>query len=131
VYDPLSDARVNHVVISNGSRLMVAGGLNENGVLRDIDVLTCAITSSMTPDDLQDLQVMPNPASGNFLLRPGDDIEPELATLEIMDMQGRVIATFRPIPADGVIHVDNLASGMYVLRVRQEGRSACGRIVIE
>jgi N-acetylneuraminic acid mutarotase len=131
VYDPLSDARVNHVVISNGSRLMVAGGLNENGVLRDIDVLTCAITSSMTPDDLQDLQVMPNPASGNFLLRPGDDIEPELATLEIMDMHGRVIATFRPIPADGVIHVDNLASGMYVLRVRQEGRSACGRIVIE
>jgi len=80
------------------------------------------------------MSLRPNPVSGMGIVT-WDVVHPGLVEVDVVDIQGRVLRSVfsgmaesgsyeRPLPTDG------LASGVYVVRVRAEGRSRHLRFVV-
>ncbi|MDB5034190.1 MAG: hypothetical protein JWQ98_1431 [Chlorobi bacterium] len=78
------------------------------------------------------LNVYPNPTGGSYhvMARIGKDVPVEL---EVTDILGNRLMAFREMPHDGrmerEIDMRSLASGMYILHVRSDGREWTRKII--
>mgnify|MGYP001582905631 CR=1 FL=1 len=73
-------------------------------------------------------QVYPNPSNGVFLFTSNDN--KNLTTIQVFDLQGQLIKS-KSIPANSTYAIDlsNRSSGMYMLRIEQNGRAITERLV--
>ncbi|WP_299604102.1 cellulase family glycosylhydrolase [uncultured Aquimarina sp.] len=76
----------------------------------------CDNKSPIEEDKISDIKLFPNPVSDNILNVRG--ISQEKSTLEIADMQGKIVLQKHIEGTDTGLDVSNLKSGMYVLIIK-------------
>jgi len=72
------------------------------------------IRSSIMPDDIH---CYPNPTQNSLVLSIDNTIEDEMCCY-IYDLQGRLLGTIKITDSMTIIHMDTLASGVYLLTVK-------------
>lgn len=84
-------------------------------------------------NDLSGLSIYPNPVGNNNSLHIGFTSSFEKATIQIIDLTGRVITSFDMTSDDGIFETNfdtnNLLSGIYVLRLVAGDKSITKQIV--
>jgi Secretion system C-terminal sorting domain len=85
-----------------------------------------------------DISVLPNPNKGTFVIRGTMNsltAIDEVVTLELTDMLGQVVFRNKSIAKGGklneLIHLADIANGMYLLLVRSETENRVFHLVIE
>lgn len=96
----------------------------------EVTITTCVAVSD---PQLPSFSVSPNPGKGIFNLS-FQASSPGLATLEVLDMQGRKLHGIEYlVPAGAVskdLHLSDLPAGVYLLRVRMAGSQSTARLVV-
>ncbi len=87
-------------------------------------------TTSINPEPVfQDISVYPNPVTtGKFVVETG--MANPVKTIELIDLQGRIVKTVKPNLAKTEIEVSNLKKGMYYIRIQTEKSVWSNKIVI-
>jgi N-acetylneuraminic acid mutarotase len=130
--DQLSHPVVNHAVVANGDRVLVAGGTNfEATEFTTVDIYTC---ESVGIDVVQPATVLyrvyPNPSSGNFRIEhlAGNSGKPTM--LKMMNLQGQVVFTQSLTSGDHEMNV-SVPPGVYLLTVASEAGTQTELITIQ
>lgn len=75
------------------------------------------------------LSIHPNPNSGNFVVEIHDANNAE--RIEIMDHTGRIVKTIETNGSENAVSVEDLASGIYYVRVQwQDGATASRKVIV-
>lgn len=69
-------------------------------------------------DILLDMNIFPNPTSGNVVLKI-NNVSPDLFNYELYDLLGRVITSRKVKSNETIIQMDKLVDAMYVLKVNR------------
>lgn len=78
--------------------------------------------------EINRVKVYPNPNAGTLFL---DLKHGEEATLQLMDLQGRVISEHRLDASHNQVDVSNLERGTYLFAIESESHTEYGRVIIE
>lgn len=85
--------------------------------------------NGIVPEVSPSFAVAPNPVNSYFQIMPGRD---GVYSSDIIDLSGRIIATYTNLSGAVLLPAGNLASGVYTIRVRyDDGYSLNARIVKE
>jgi hypothetical protein len=111
----------------NNSDLSVVRGLL-NGNPAKIEVKGNIVTGITTTDKNISVVAYPNPANGILNV-----VSPERAMVELMDLQGRqvILSTMVNANQKQEISTENIAAGMYLLKVSNENFISTQRIVVD
>ncbi len=89
--------------------------------------ITITTSTSVASIEAGDISLHPNPATDMFTVVLANEAT---ALLELVDLQGRVVAEHVVVGGRSVIGTDGLATGSYVVRVRQQGQEARLRLEV-
>ncbi|WP_317899392.1 T9SS type A sorting domain-containing protein [Aurantibacillus circumpalustris] len=87
-----------------------------------VTVNKCLGIDSQTYNSLIDL--FPNPTRGVFYIDANSDYE-----VELFEATGRMLISLKIIKGQNPLNIDNLADGMYYLKLKREGYQAIKRLV--
>jgi uncharacterized repeat protein (TIGR03803 family) len=87
-----------------------SGGINNQGVIFKFGISTTGDNKEINKD--QGIAVYPNPASDNFIIEA-----PQNATIEISNIEGKVIKTILNENIKTIIDLGSLSSGVYFIKV--------------
>ncbi|MGF1563723.1 MAG: T9SS type A sorting domain-containing protein, partial [Flavobacteriales bacterium] len=88
----------------------------------------CEGTVGVDENFLSGVQVYPNPASNELVVDLGENFSPVIATLT--DLSGRIVQSTQLI-GRGVVRVDALASGMYILMLESGDARSEVRVMVQ
>ncbi len=142
IYDPATDTWsveylsrpvFIHAVVSDGNRLLVAGGRNtEFDYLYDrVDVYTCSAnaateTSFATPQ----YRIYPNPNNGGFFLKKLGDSPQKPAMIRVCNTLGELVAQRNLSLTDESLEL-NLTPGTYILTILSDSSNQTEKLVIQ
>lgn len=112
--------------VSNADLSAVRGLLN--GEAAKIEVKGSIVTGISTTDNNFSVVAYPNPANGIINV-----VSPERAVVELLDLQGRQVVLSTVVNANQKqeISTENIAAGMYLLKVYNENFTSTQRIVVD
>ncbi|MFK5879696.1 MAG: T9SS type A sorting domain-containing protein [Flavobacteriaceae bacterium] len=85
-------------------------------------------TLAVTRNDIEGFAIYPNPVnSGEFSIRSMSNLD---MSVQIYDMLGKQVYN-RQVQTNERINVSNLNSGIYILKVEEEGKTATRKLIIE
>lgn len=124
----------SHVYVTNGMYQVTLVAFNDCGsdtIVQTIDMQSVGIERLL----LQQVEVFPNPNDGRFMLRFGEVTLTEVV-IEVLDLQGKNVyrKELKQILGGETVEVslaENLAKGMYVLRVKSREGEGRWKIVKE
>src|SRR6185295_13898236 len=113
-------------IVNNSDFTTVRGLLNGEQV--KIEVKGNITTGISTTDNNISVLAYPNPANGIINV-----VSPERALVELMDLQGRqvILSTMVNANQKQEISTENIAAGMYMLKVSNENFISTQRIVVD
>ncbi len=142
IYDPTTDTwsveylnrpLVTHSVVSDGNRLLVAGGRNTefSTIYDEVDIYTCsANAASENKIAAAQYRIYPNPNNGSFFLeRIGDDLQ-KPAMARVYNALGELVAQRILSQTDERVEL-NLTPGTYILTIISNGNSQTEKLVIQ
>lgn len=103
----------NNNWIRTGSKVFYFSGYNPNSIIETAQ-------NSVT--------LYPNPASSRIFLK-SDEIT-EKVELELIDQQGKLVLS-REVSANSYVQTDFLRSGVYLYRIKQNGNTSLGKLIIQ
>ncbi|PHS06919.1 MAG: hypothetical protein COA88_09695 [Kordia sp.] len=97
-------------------------------IVDDPDVyFEVGIPLSVDKTEIENFSVYPNPIIyGGFSIYTGSN---SLKTMQLYDVSGKMVLS-KQIQNNEVIHIGNLNSGMYILKVEENGKNATRKLVI-
>lgn len=122
-------AQVASIVIRQGGTAAAGTGNIEFDALRVADNWNYVTTSTLlgtVNNDISGLRVYPNPAKNNLYISTDSFAEKQV---ELYDVLGKVALKTKVTNAP--INLSGLTSGVYVVKVTEEGKTATRKIVIE
>lgn len=94
--------------------------------------LEAILTVINTEQPLLEMTVYPNPNTGLLNVQIASEAKTQPSQLAIIDMSGRVVASYPWQSANGVFDISQLASGIYMLQViGKDGILGMERVVVE
>jgi hypothetical protein len=142
IYDPATDtwsvefldrSVFMHSVVSDGNRLLVAGGRNTefNYVYDVVDIYTCSVNAAEESKAIAaQYRIYPNPNNGSFFLEKLGDSPKNPAMVKVYNTVGKLMAQRNLGPTDESIEM-NLAPGTYILTILSDGSSQTEKLVIQ
>lgn len=96
------------------------------------ELLVDDITFDFVPDGVNSYErsmfsVSPNPAAGQFFINPDENAP---YAYQMFDLQGRVICAENNCEGVSSVNTSNLAKGVYVLKINQNGKSFPQKVVV-
>jgi hypothetical protein len=83
---------------------------------------------SLTKDSIEGFAIYPNPVSnGEFSIRTNGGVS---KSVQIFDMLGKQVYS-KQVQANENVRISNLNSGIYILKVQEEGRLATRKLVVQ
>jgi hypothetical protein len=135
--DQLSNPVVNHVVVSTGNKIFVAGGVNPatGAVFSRVDIYTCSGVSAIAGQEAAELEVSisPNPTGGLARLSFSNGLSGNYL-LTISDVFGQVMQRRKlenPGGSGQTIDLTGLPDGVYLVNLSNGADLFCSRIVKE
>jgi len=142
IYDPttsswsvehLSRPLVTHSVISDGNRLLVAGGRNTefSTIFDEVDIYTCTANAvDESKATAAQYRIYPNPNHGSFLIERLGDSPEKPVTARVCDQMGGIVLQNVLIPVDGKMEL-NLTPGTYFLTLISEETSQTEKVIVK
>lgn len=142
IYDPATGAwsveylnrpLVTHSVVSDGNRLLVAGGWNTEleYLYNEVDVYTCSANAAMeTSFAAPQYRIYPNPNTGSFFLEKLGDSPQKPTIVRVYNTLGELVAQRNlslTVESLGL----NLMPGTYILTILSDGSSQTEKLVIQ
>ena len=78
-------------------------------------------------NEQESISIYPNPAKNEVTIEAADYIR----SIELMDIQGRILLSKEANAKKTVLPVSNLARGIYLVHVQSAGGSVIKRLVVE
>ncbi|MBF00159.1 T9SS type A sorting domain-containing protein [Flavobacterium coralii] len=88
--------------------------------------VTPAATNSLNQNNIAGLKVYPNPLTGNVLNITSDNNADK--TVAVYDVLGKQVLTAQVM--NGTVNVSALTSGVYIVKVTEEGKTATKKLVV-
>lgn len=88
--------------------------------------VTPAATNSLNQNNIAGLKVYPNPLTGNVLNITSDNNADKIVV--VYDVLGKQVLTAQVI--NGTVNVSALTSGVYIVKVTEEGKTATKKLVV-
>lgn len=92
-----------------------SGGINNHGAMFKFGYTPNVGTTEHLENE--PVEISPNPANDHLYIKA-----PPKSTLEILDINGRILETIRPVAEMTALSTSALNSGMYIIRVNCDGR---------
>ncbi|MEM1214667.1 MAG: cellulase family glycosylhydrolase, partial [Bacteroidota bacterium] len=104
-----------------------------NNIPFNVDQLVFSLVSTSTEDVLtaDQFSVSPNPTQGELTLRIDRALVSDASTLTLTHPTGQVIRQFSVTDVSTTLQLDDLAAGVYLLRLETEDGSALRRIIVQ
>ncbi len=132
IYDPTTDSwsveylnrpLVTHSVVSDGNRLLVAGGRNTefSTLYDDVDIYTCpanAVGESKTA--AAQYRIYPNPSQGILHIEALGDVAKDAVVVKLHNLQGQLVYTQTISGVNSEISLPKLPDGAYLLSIISE-----------
>jgi hypothetical protein len=132
IYDPTTDTWsveylnrpvIIHSVVSDGNRLLVAGGRNTefSTIYDDVDIYTCSANAvGESKAAASQYRIYPNPSQGILHIEALGDITNNALVVKLHNLQGQLVYTQAITGANSEIWLPNLPGGAYLLSVISE-----------
>jgi hypothetical protein len=132
IYDPATDTwsveylsrpLVNHSVVSDGNRLLVAGGRNTefNGIFDEVDIYTCSTSATDNTSSQAPLfRVYPNPSHGTIFLENLTGDAGNNWRAKVFNLSGQLVYEQAQNPSQNMVILPQIPSGIYILTVDTE-----------
>lgn len=126
----MPNQRVNHVCLSAGNRIFVAGGYDSNfNLLTAMDVYTNEPTGIKPQKQIPAPRIYPNPVSGRLTVQ-FDQHPPDGVRMFLTDAAGQMVTAFSsPTGAAFEYRADQLPAGLYFLHAQSEEGTGCWKVV--
>ena len=89
------------------------------------------IITSVPEMNTVDFQVYPNPATDILNLRLEQPLSSEAVVYQLLDLQGRLLASGELTNNQHSIRLSHLPDGMYIVNVRSENNSPVQKIIVK
>ncbi|MEM7367061.1 MAG: T9SS type A sorting domain-containing protein [Bacteroidota bacterium] len=116
----LEISRTDGQAIGGHGLLAASGGIG-------VDIIDITRTSDVASLPVH-FRLFPSPARTYVQVRLPDGAIPQ--KISILDIQGKLCATFLPTTADDKFPIQQLGAGMYVVRIISEERELVGRLFV-
>ncbi|MBK8564489.1 MAG: T9SS type A sorting domain-containing protein [Saprospiraceae bacterium] len=142
IYDPATDTwsveylnrpLVTHSVVSDGNRLLVAGGRNTefSTIYDEVDIYTCSANAvGESKAAASQYRIYPNPNSGSFFLEKLGDSPQKPATVRVYNTVGELVTERNLSLTDERLDL-NLIPGTYIMTILSDGSSQTEKLVIQ
>lgn len=108
---------------------ILATGTYQGGNFR-IDNVTftgTAFTAGVKQNQIADLKLFPNPLTGNVLnIATNNNVEKSVA---VFDVLGKQVLNAKTV--NGTVNTGNLTSGVYVVKITEEGKTATRKLIVQ
>lgn len=84
-------------------------------------------TASTNTNNISGLKLYPNPVTGNVLNITSDNNSDKLVT--VYDVLGKQV--INTLVKNGTVNVSNLTSGVYIVKITEEGKTATRKLVVK
>ncbi len=142
IYDPVTDTwsveylsrpLVTHSVVSDGNRLLVAGGRNTefSTIYDEVDIYTCsANAANENKATTAKYHIYPNPNSGSFFVEKLGDEFQKPATARVFNVLGKQLLAQHLGASDQRIEL-KLPAGTYYLNISSEGTTFTEKVIVQ
>ncbi len=129
IYDPTTDSwsveylnrpLVTHSVVSDGNRLLVAGGRNTefSTIYDEVDIYTCsANAANENKIAAAQYRIYPNPSQGVLHIEALGEVANDAVVVELHNLQGQLVYTQTISGNNSEMRLPNLLDGAYLLSV--------------
>ncbi len=114
---------VTHSVVSDGNRLLVAGGRNIefSTIYDEVDIYTCSANAvGESKAAASQYRIYPNPSQCILHIEALGDITNNALVVKLRNLQGQLVYTQTISGANSEIRLPNLPDGAYLLSVISE-----------
>lgn len=142
IYDPTTDTwsveylsrpMVTHSVVSDGNRLLVAGGRNTefSTIYDEVDIYTCSANAANENKFVAaQYHIYPNPTSGSFFVEKLGDEFQKPAIARVYNVLGKQVLAQQLGVSDQRIEL-KLPAGAYFLNITSEGTTFTEKIIVQ
>ncbi len=132
IYDPTTDSwsveylnrpLVTHAVVSDGNRLLVAGGRNTefSKIYSEVDIYTCSANAAgESKTAAAQYRIYPNPSQGVLHIEALAGNANNAVVVQLRNLQGQLVYTQTTSGANSEIRLPKLPHGAYLLSVISE-----------
>jgi hypothetical protein len=99
----------------------------DNGIVHIIDAVLVPSTVSVKETKIENLNVYPNPASGNVFVNSPDS---KISLISIVNAQGVEVMNVAPSAFSATINVSDLTNGVYVMNITSNDKNANSVLVV-
>lgn len=142
IYDPTTDSwsveylnrpLVTHSVVSDGNRLLVAGGRNTefSTIYDEVDIYTCSANAANEYRAANEqYRIYPNPTSGSFFVEKLETNIQHPVTATVFNVLGKQVLTQQLGVSDQGVEL-KLPVGTYFLKLTAEGMTFTEKVIVQ
>lgn len=102
----------------------------DGGAVSNFSIEICSLTLSTPSNNLNSLNIYPNPSKGIINIDLGDNFNGETTTYSLFDAQGREVISIKSSNSRETINVENISNGIYILSVESGDFKSTEKIII-